>query len=182
MLLIRNATVNDVPVLRRMICELAEYAKKSEQVRTTEMDIARDGFGRQPEFRALIAEWGGEAAGFAVFLNHYSTWSGAGLYLEDLFVRHELRRKGIGKTLISEVARVAAQENRVFLRWVVLDWNQPAISLYKKLGADFLDKWRTVVLAGESLRKLTQPTPVACTESLTYHPSEDQDVIASFES
>src|ERR1700676_3525834 len=137
MVMIRNATVSDIPVLRRMICELAEYAKKSEQVRTTESDISRDGFGDQPEFRALIAEWCGEVAGFAVYLNHYSTWTGARLYLEDLFVRSELRRKGIGKALVSGVARVAAKENRVFLRWVVLDWNAPAISLYEKLGADF---------------------------------------------
>lgn len=157
MLTIRTAKRSDVPVLRQMIWELAEYANKSEQVRTTESDIARDGFGAQPEFRALLAEWCGEAAGFAIFLNHYSTWTGAGLYLEDLFVRRELRRKGIGKALVSAVACVAVEEKRIFLRWVVLDWNEPAISFYEKLGADLVDEWRTAVLAGESLKKLTQP-------------------------
>lgn len=164
MLTIRTAKPSDVPTLTQMIWELAEYVNKSEHVRTAESDIARDGFGAQPEFRALLAEWCGEAAGFAIFLNHYSTWTGAGLYLEDLFVRRELRRKGIAKALVSAVARVAAEEKRGFLRWVVLDRNEPAISFYEKLGANFVDEWRTAVLAGESLKQLTQSTFVACDE------------------
>jgi len=155
MLNIRSATIDDVPELRQLIWELAEYESKAELVRTTEADISRDGFGPHPEFRALIAEWRGETAGFALFFNHYSTWTGAGLYLEDLFVRSDFRRKGIGQALISAVARVATQENRTFLRWLVLEWNQPAISMYGKLGADFLDEWRTVSIADDNLKKLT---------------------------
>lgn len=162
MLIIRIATAGDVPVLRQMICDFADYANKSKQLRTTESDISRDGFGAHPEFRALIAEWYGEIAGCAVFLNHYSTWTGPGLYLEDLFVRQELRRKGIGKALVSAVARVAAEESRTFLRWVVLDWNEPAISLYRKLGADFVNEWRTALLAGESFRRLMEQAPMIC--------------------
>jgi hypothetical protein len=83
MLRIRTATIGDVSVIRELISELAEYEKCPERVRTTEADISRDGFGTRSEFRVLIAEWQGVTAGFALFFNHYSTWRGAGLYLEE---------------------------------------------------------------------------------------------------
>jgi GNAT superfamily N-acetyltransferase len=139
-----------------LISELADFEKKPDQVRTTAADIARDGFGANPQFRALIAEWCGQPAGFALFFNYYSTWRGAGLYLEDLFVRPDFRGRGIGKALLACVAYAAEQENRVFLRWAVLNWNQSAIDMYKALGADFLDDWRSVLLAGNGLRKLME--------------------------
>ena len=97
--------------------------------------------------------------GFAVFFSYYSTWRGAGLYLEDLFVRPDFRRRGIGRALLTHVARAAEEEGRVFIRWVVLDWNQSAINMYSKLGADFLNDWRIVHLAGEGLRKLAEQNP-----------------------
>ena len=156
MLILRMAGIEDVPVIAKLISELADFEKRSEQVRTTEADISRDGFGKRPEFRALIAEWHGATAGFALFCTHYSSWRGAGLYLDDLFVRPTFRGRGIGTALLAGVARLADQENRGFIRWVVLDWNDTAIALYGKLGADFLDQWRTVVLAGESLKRLTE--------------------------
>jgi GNAT superfamily N-acetyltransferase len=154
MLTIRAATIADAALLRRFVWELADYEKEPDQVRTTEADIARDGFGTNPQFRAVIAEWEGQPAGYALFFSYYSTWRGAGLYLEDLFVRSAFRKRGIGKALFATVARAAEQENRLFIRWEVLYWNQPAIALYKALGADFLDDWRTVLLAGDGLRKL----------------------------
>jgi GNAT superfamily N-acetyltransferase len=163
MLTIRTATVDDVPVIRELISELAEYEKRPEEVQTTEAVISRDGFGKHPEFSALIAEWDGTTAGFALFFGHYSTWRGAGLYLEDLFVRPDLRGRGIGKALLAGVARVAEQQNRLFIRWAVLDWNQSAIAMYGKLGADFLDEWRTALLAGESLKKLSEHLPLTRT-------------------
>lgn len=166
MLIIRPATIQDVPVIRGLILELARYERQVEQVRTTEADLVRAGFSPRPEFRALIAEWDGVAAGFAVFFSHYSTWRGAGLYVEDLFVRTELRGRGIGKALLAQVAGVAEREKRVFIRWAVLDWNQPAIGLYGKLGADFLDEWRTVLLTGESLKRLAGKRPFAEARSL----------------
>ncbi len=156
MLIIRMATVGDVPLIRQLIAELADYERQPEQVRTTEADISRDGFGRRPEFRVLIAEWRGVPAGFVIFFGHYSTWRGAGLYLEDLFVRPEFRGRGIGTALLARVACVAEQEKRVFIRWVVLGWNQPAIALYGKLGADFMDEWQTILLSGGALKKLSE--------------------------
>jgi len=156
MLKIRVATIADAALLRRLIWELADYEKEPDQVRTTEADIARDGFGADPQFRAVIAEWLGQAAGFALFFSYYSTWRGPGLYLEDLFVRPDFRGRGIGKGLFASVARAAEQENRLFIRWEVLNWNQPAIEMYKALGADFLDDWRAVFLEGDGLRKLAE--------------------------
>ncbi len=156
MLTIREATDADAALIRRLISELAEYVKEPDQVRTTEADISRDGFGANPQFRALIAEWRGQPAGFALFFSCYSTWRGAGLYLEDLFVRSDFRGRGIGKALLARVARAAEEDDRVFIRWTVLSWNQRAVEMYKALGADFLDDWRSVRLAGDGLRKLAK--------------------------
>lgn len=154
MLAIRTATIADAALIRRLIWELAEFEKQPDAVRTTEADIARDGFGADRQFRALIAEWDGQPAGFALFFGHYSTWRGAGLYLEDLFIRPEFRGRGIGTALFARVARLAEQENRRFIKWEVLDWNEPAIRMYTALGGEFLNDWRDVFLAGDDLRKL----------------------------
>ena len=156
MLTIRPATIADAALLRKLIGELADFEKEPDQVQTTEADIARDGFGANPQFRALIAEWHGQPAGYALFFSYYSTWRGAGLYLEDLFVRPDFRGRGIGTALLARVAREAEEENHVFIRWEVLHWNQPAIEMYKALGADFLDEWRSVFLTGNGLRKLAE--------------------------
>ena len=156
MLNIRAATIADAALIRQLIWELADFEKEPDEVRTTEADIARDGFGAHPLFSALVAEWDGQPAGFALFFSHYSTWRGAGLYLEDLFVRPHFRGHGIGKALLARVARAAVQENRILIRWEVLNWNQPAIEFYKAVGADILDDWQSVFLIGESLHKLAE--------------------------
>jgi GNAT superfamily N-acetyltransferase len=156
MLTIRIATIDDAALIRRLIWELADFEKAPDQVFTTEADIARDGFGANPQFRALIAEWHGQPAGFALFFSYYSTWRGAGFYLEDLFVRPNFRERGIGRALLARVARTAEQENRIFIRWEVLNWNQSAIEMYKAMGAEFLDEWRSVFLMEDGLRKLAE--------------------------
>jgi GNAT superfamily N-acetyltransferase len=156
MLSIRPATIDDVRLLRTLIRELAAFERELDLVSIQESDLERDGFGTSPEFRALIAEWDGKPAGYALFFGYYSTWVGPGLYLEDLFVRQQFRGKGIGMALLAEVARIALLENRGAIRWEVLDWNERAIGLYKALGAEFPNQWRSVLLTGEALRRLAE--------------------------
>src|SRR5260370_17400225 len=112
MLSIRAATANDVALLKNLICEFAEYERERHLVMITEADLVRDGFGPEPKFRAMIAEWDGQAAGYALFFGFYSTWEGRpGLFLEDLFVRRAFRGKGIGKALLAKVAGIAPRDN-----------------------------------------------------------------------
>jgi GNAT superfamily N-acetyltransferase len=156
MLLIRPATIRDVALLRDMIRELAEFERLLELATITEEELTRDGFGENPRFRALIAEWDGQAAGYAVVFGYYSTWAGRGLVLEDLFVREAFRGRGIGAALLAAVARAAVEEGCYGIHWSVLDWNEKAIELYKALGAEFRDQWRPVMLSGDKLRKLAE--------------------------
>src|SRR5215813_7687101 len=157
MLKIRPATPADVPLILQFIHELAEYERAPHEVCTTEADLLRDGFGDTPKYRAVIAEWNGEPAGYAFFFNNYSTWRGhSGLYLEDLFVRPQFRGKGIGKALLAHLAALALKEDCYGMRWVVLDWNQPAIDFYKSLGGTFLKEWMIVRLDGDPLRRLAK--------------------------
>jgi GNAT superfamily N-acetyltransferase len=156
MLHIRPATIHDAALLRTMIRELADYERELDLVTITEENLARDGFGENPRFRALIAEWGEQAAGYALFFDYYSTWAGRGLFLEDLFVRQAFRTRGIGKALLAAMARIAVEEHCYGIHWEVLDWNEKAIELYKQLGATFRDQWRPVLLADEALRRLAE--------------------------
>ena len=156
MLTIRPATVTDAPLLRTLIRELADFEHELQNVSITEEDLRRDGFGPRPKFLALIAEWEGQTAGYALFFDFYSTWRGRQLFLEDLFVRPQFRGKGIGKQLLAFLAQLARSENCHALRWEVLGWNQPAIELYRSLGADFLDDWRLVRLKDEALQRLAE--------------------------
>ena len=154
MLLIRLATVTDVPLLLKLIRELAEYERQPNAVVIKEETLIKDGFASHPKFRTLIAEWGGQAIGYALFFGFYSSWKGPGIFLEDLFVREAFRGRGIGRALLSEVARVARQEDAVGIRWEVLDWNEPAIEFYKSLGGEFMDDWRQVVLEADAINRL----------------------------
>jgi GNAT superfamily N-acetyltransferase len=156
MLSIRPATINDVALLRTMIRELAEFEHELDLVVIQEADLARDGFGANPKFRALIAEWDHQPAGYALFFGCYSTWAGRRLFLEDLFVREPLRGRGIGKALLAFVASIAVQEDCQGVQWEVLNWNEKAIELYKSLGAEFFDQWQPVLLKDEALRKLAE--------------------------
>src|ERR1051326_7755697 len=115
---IRAATPDDIPEILAFIRELAEYERAPEQAVATREDLLRDGWGKEPKFRALIAEWQGKPAGFALFFYNYSTWQGRpGLYLEDLFVRPEYRGKGIGKALLLHLAKIAVENNCGRYQW-----------------------------------------------------------------
>ena len=160
MLSIRVASHADAILLTTMIKELAAYERELEMVTIKETDLLRDGFGPSPKFRALIAEWDAQPAGYALFFGFYSTWVGrAGFFLEDLFVREQFRHRGIGTALLAHVVRIAQQEGCYGMRWEVLNWNQPAIELYKRLGATFLDKWVSMLLTGEALEQLAEAAP-----------------------
>jgi len=157
MLRIRSTSREDVPVLLSLIRELANYEKKPHKAVVTEDDLLRDGFGPQQKFRALIATWEEEPAGYASFFYFYSTFQGRpALFLEDLFVLDKFRGKGVGKALLAAVAKLAIDENCFGLRWEVLDWNRPAIEFYEKLGATFLNERRAVAFDGESLRRVAE--------------------------
>ena len=157
MLKIRKATIKDVALILSLIHELAEYEREPSAVRATEDDLIRDGFSKNPKFRAIIAEWDGNPAGMAFFFHNYSTWQGKhGLFLEDLFVRPQFRRKGIGKALMVHLARIAIEEKCYGMRWEVLDWNTSAIDVYQRLGARFREHWRVMQLTGDDLKRLSE--------------------------
>jgi GNAT superfamily N-acetyltransferase len=155
MLNIHLITREEMPTLLSLIRSLANYERKPHKVAATEDDLLRDLFGPQPKFRALIAEWDAKPAGYATFFHFYSTFEGrAALFLEDLFVLDDFRCKGIGKALLSAVAKLAVDEGCFGLRWEVLDWNRPAIEFYEKLGATFLHERKAVAFDGEALRRV----------------------------
>jgi GNAT superfamily N-acetyltransferase len=157
MLTIRPAAAADVPLIQQFIRDLAEYERSPESAIATQEDLLRDGFGPEPKYRCLIAEWNGAAAGFAFFFYNYSTWQGrAGLYLEDLFVKPAFRGKGVGKALLLYLAKIAVEEGCGRFQWQVLDWNTPAIEFYKSLGAEIMQPWLTMRVDGDNLRKLAE--------------------------
>jgi GNAT superfamily N-acetyltransferase len=153
MLSLRYAQADDISLLKTLIHEFAAFERLP--VVVTEADLLHDGFGQRPKFRALIAEWDDQPAGYALFFDYYSTFHGrAGIFVEDVYVRSHFRGNGIGKALFTRVAEIARQEDCFGLRWQVLDWNTSAIEFYRKLGATFLDEWRTLNLEGEALERL----------------------------
>jgi len=155
MLSIRTATSADVSLMLQFIHRLAEYEREPNAVVATEQDLLRDGFGPEPKYRCLIAEWDGAPAGFALFFFNYSTWLGQpGLYLEDLFVLPEMRGKGMGKALLQKLAQIAVEENCYGMRWQVLEWNEPALKFYDSLGATIMDEWETMRLMEPALSRL----------------------------
>jgi GNAT superfamily N-acetyltransferase len=157
MLAIRPATIKDAALLNTLIHELAEFDRLGHEAGLTEEDIARDGFGPNPKFRAVIAESDGQVSGYAVFFEFYSTFQGrAGLFLDDIFVREKFRKQGIGKALVAHVAGIAWKEGYFSMRWEVLDWNTPAIEFYRKLGAVFLDEWKAALLVGDALQAVAE--------------------------
>lgn len=157
MLSIRPATIKDAAALNILIHELAEFEKLLHETSITEEDIVRDAFGPNPKFRAVIAEYDGQLAGYAILFDFYSTFQGGtGLFLEDIFVRPQFRGKGVGKAILAHAAGIAWREKYFCMRWEVLDWNKSAIDFYNSLGAVFLDEWKAVCLIGDPLQSLAE--------------------------
>jgi len=152
---IRKATAADAPQILEFIRALAAFERAPDAVTATEEGLIRDGFGPNPFYRCLIADYDGQPAGFALYFFNYSTWVGRpGIYVEDLFVLPQFRRLGIGRELLRRVAVIAVEMGCQRLQWEVLDWNTPAIDFYRAIGAEFLDEWRNVRLSGEALERL----------------------------
>ncbi len=152
---IAPATEKDIPVILRLIEGLAEYEKLSHEVVATEASLRESLFGSLRVAEVVIVYTGTEPAGFAVFFHNYSTFLGRpGIYLEDLFVLPEWRRRGLGTQLLAHVAREAVARKCGRLEWAVLDWNEPAIAFYKKLGARAMDEWTVYRVTGDALKKL----------------------------
>jgi GNAT superfamily N-acetyltransferase len=152
---VRCAVESDIPFLLRSIKELAAYEKLSHAVVATESMLAEHLFGARPAAESLIASLNGTPVGFALFFTNFSTFVGLpGIYLEDLFVRPEARGAGVGKALLRAIARIALQRNCGRLEWSVLDWNDPAIGFYKKLGAAPLDDWTVFRMTPDAIARL----------------------------
>ena len=151
------ATEPDVPHILTFIKALAEYERMADQVVATEEGLRATLFGPRPYAECVIARWNGEPAGFALFFHNYSTFLGRpGVYLEDLFVKPELRGKGVGRSLLQYLAGVALDRNCGRLEWTVLDWNESAIGFYKSLGAEPLEEWTIFRLKGDALKRLAE--------------------------
>jgi GNAT superfamily N-acetyltransferase len=152
---IAPANESDVPVILSFIRKLAEYEKLSELVVATEENIREHVFGRNPVAEVLLAYWDEEPVGFALYFRNFSTFLGQpGIYLEDLFVEPGHRGRGIGKALLTRLAKIAVERGYGRLDWAVLDWNAPSIEFYRSLGAVPLDAWTAYRLTGEALDRV----------------------------
>ena len=152
---IRTATETDIPVILSLIRELAEYEREPQAVVATEESLHEVLFGAKPSAEVLIAFEGDAPVGFAVYFFNFSTWLGRpGLYLEDLFVRPENRGKGYGRALLERLAQIAQARGCGRMEWAVLDWNEPAIQFYRKLGAQPMNEWTVFRLTDEGIAKL----------------------------
>ena len=157
---IRPAEAEDVPVLLDLIRGLAEYERLSHEMSADEAGLRESLFGDRRYAEAAIGEIDGEPVGFALFFHSYSTFLGKpGLYLEDLFVKPDHRGRGFGGALLRHVGRIAVERDCGRLEWAVLDWNEPAIGFYRKLGAAPLDEWTTYRMTGDALRRLAEGGP-----------------------
>lgn len=157
---IRPATPQDVPLLCRLIRDLAVYEKLEHECRVTPEGLHAALFGPRPSAKALVGELSGVPEGFALYFTNFSTFlAKPGIYLEDLFVRPHARGSGLGKALLSTLARIAVEEGCGRVEWSVLDWNEPAIGFYKRLGAVPMSEWTVFRLTGDSLRDVAALAP-----------------------
>ena len=162
---IRPAQPGDEPAIVAMIYGLAEFEDAVEQCTVTESQITAALFGPEPSASCHLAEVDGEPAAVAVWFRNFSTWDGkAGIYLEDLFVREEFRRLGLGRTILATLARECVERGYSRLSWAVLDWNSPAIALYDAVGGKQMSEWITYRVSGPELSSLAGSGPSDGTE------------------
>jgi GNAT superfamily N-acetyltransferase len=153
--MIRSATPADVPIIAKLIRDLAEYEKLAHAVVLKEADLRAHLFGEQRYAEVLLAEDAGAVVGFALFFHNYSTFRAKpGIYLEDLFVEPAHRGKGHGKALLAALAELAVERDCARVEWSVLNWNTPSIEFYKALGAKPMDEWSVFRLTDEALKQL----------------------------
>jgi GNAT superfamily N-acetyltransferase len=149
---VREARESDVAQIHQLIRDLAEYERSPESVLSTPDQVRTALFGPQAAAYALVAEVDGEVEGFALYFLNFSTWTGVhGIYLEDLFVRPEQRGSGLGKALLLALAELAVERGYARVEWSVLDWNEPSIEFYRRLGAVPMDEWTVYRLTGDAL-------------------------------
>ena len=156
---IRSARREDVPVVARLIRDLADYERLADECFADEAALEEHLFGERPYAEVILAEVDGAPAGFALFFHSYSTFlTQPGLYLEDLYVVPERRGLGLGRRLLGELARLAVERGCGRLEWSVLKWNAPAIGFYERLGAVPMAEWQVYRLTGAPLRALADGT------------------------
>jgi GNAT superfamily N-acetyltransferase len=149
------ATEAEIPVILGMIRDLAEYEKLTHLVVATEERLRQTLFGKRPAADVLLASWDSEWAGIALFFSNYSTFlAQPGIYLEDLYVKPHLRGKGIGFALLKRLTEIAVERGCGRVEWEVLDWNEPSIQFYKRLGAAPMDQWTRFRLTGDAIKQL----------------------------
>jgi GNAT superfamily N-acetyltransferase len=159
---IRNATATDIPLILSFIKELAEYEKLSNEVVATEEMLSESLFGERTFAEVVLGYYEDEPVAFALFFHNYSTFLGKpGLYLEDLYVKPDMRGKGIGKVLIHYLANLAKQRGCGRFEWWVLDWNKEAIRFYQSIGSKSMDEWTVQRIDGEALDQLANEFEVS---------------------
>jgi GNAT superfamily N-acetyltransferase len=145
-MIIRKGAPADMPAVLALIQELAVFEREPNAVVVTATDLVRDGFQENPLFTTFVAEVNGEIVGMALFYYRYSTWKGKTIHLEDLILKENYRKQGIGFALYQKVIETGSREGVRRIEWNVLDWNTPAINFYEKTGAKILNDWRVVQL------------------------------------
>ena len=152
---IRPAGVGDLPIILKLIRDLATYERAPDEVTATEEQLIDVLFGKKPAAEVLLGFERESPVGFAVYFYNFSTWLGrAGLYLEDLFVKPEKRGKGYGRALLVELAKIARDRGCGRMEWAVLDWNEPAIKFYRALGAQPMHEWTVFRLTRDEIARL----------------------------
>ena len=153
---VRHTDEKDIPLIMNFVRSLAEFEGLSDQVLSSEEDIAEALFGKRTYAEAIIAELDGKPAGFIIFFHNFSSFAGKpGLFIEDIFVYPEYRMKGIGRALMLHCAEIAKERNCGRMEWNVLDWN-PARSFYERFGGELQEEWLLYRLDREGIEKLAE--------------------------